>query len=98
MGVSQSRQRPRRRTYERSGMLSRERISAPQCMHDDRGFTIERLRGSRAATTFMKLPTARLGTKATAASPGSTGAVSAVETRGLRSGRARVVAQGDHVG
>ena len=48
-------------------MFSYHASSWPQLMHAEPGLTIDRLRGTRAATTFRKLPIARPGTKATAA-------------------------------
>src|SRR5438034_722204 len=53
--------------YERTGILSRLRISAPQCGQADRGVETDRPSGSRDATTFRKLPTASAGAKTTAA-------------------------------
>ena len=44
-------------------MLSRQPISWPQLMHAEPGETSERRSGTRAATTFMKLPSARPGAK-----------------------------------
>src|SRR5947199_9310676 len=46
-------------------------------MHDERGRTIERLSGTRAATTFRNEPSARPGANATAASAKSTFPLSA---------------------
>jgi hypothetical protein len=46
-------------------------------MHADGGDTIERRSGTRAATTFRKLPSARPGARAAAASASSTPHVSA---------------------
>ena len=43
--------------YETSGMLSYHAIGAEQAMHSGPGRTSERLSGTRAATTFRKLPT-----------------------------------------
>ncbi len=65
-------------------MLSRLRISVPQCMHADRGETIDRPSGTRAATTFRKLPTASPGANATAASAKFTPRVSAWRLVALR--------------
>src|SRR5689334_13947690 len=45
-------------------------------MHAERGFTTERRSGTRAATTFRKLPMARPGARAKAASAASTPYVS----------------------
>src|SRR6266576_5056680 len=67
-----------------SGMLSYQRISSAQDMQADGGRTMERRRGTRAATTFRKLPSARPGAKTTAARAKSTMAVSAGVLGGLR--------------
>src|SRR5438128_11878003 len=64
MGAPQARQRPRRRRYEKSGMLSRRSIGVAHDMHAEAGRTIERRSGTRAATTFKKLPRARPGKNA----------------------------------
>jgi hypothetical protein len=48
-------------------MLSYHAIGAEQAMHAGPGWTSERLSGTRAATTFRKLPIARPGAKASAA-------------------------------
>src|SRR5437899_2864201 len=64
MRVPQTRQRPRRRRYEKSGMLSRRSIGVAHAMHAEAGRTMERRSGTRAATTFRKLPSARPGKKA----------------------------------
>jgi hypothetical protein len=50
-------------------MLSRGRIAVPQWGQAERGFETDRPSGSRDATTFRKLPTARAGAKTTAAYP-----------------------------
>ena len=68
IATPQLRQRPRRRRYEITGMLSRGAIGVSHDGHADGGWTIDRPTGSRAATTFRKLPTASPGTNATAAS------------------------------
>ncbi len=47
-------------------MFSCQASSCPQLMHAEPGLTIDRLRGTRAATTLRKLPIASPGTKATA--------------------------------
>ncbi len=44
-------------------MLSRHRISRSQLPQDDGGRTSERRAGSRAATTFTKLPSASAGAR-----------------------------------
>src|SRR2546423_10423562 len=49
-------------------MLSRAASGVPQDMQAEAGRTIERRIGTRAATTFRKLPRARPGKKATRAS------------------------------
>ncbi len=64
----QWRQRPRSTTYETSGMLSYQARGVAQDMHAEPGDTIERCSGSRAATTLRKLPIARAGANASAAS------------------------------
>lgn len=48
-------------------MLSRLRISAPQCGHRDRGEMIDSFFGTRSATTVRKLPTTKPKGKATIA-------------------------------
>jgi hypothetical protein len=53
-------------------MLSRAAISVPQLMQAEAGFTTERCSGTRAATTFRKLPSASPGAKANAAMATST--------------------------
>src|SRR5258707_15746320 len=79
-------------------MLSRSRISVPQCMQAERGLTTERPSGSRAATTFRKLPIASPGAKTTAARAKFTIVVSADAACALsRSGNARRVPQSDRV-
>ena len=65
--VPQPRQRPRRTRYESSGTLSYHASSAAQFMQAEPGDTIERFRGTRAATTFRKLPKASPGASAIAA-------------------------------
>jgi hypothetical protein len=65
-------------------MLSYQRICSSQDMQADGGRTIERRSGTRAATTFRKLPSARPGAKAAAARAKSTMAVSAGALVGLR--------------
>jgi hypothetical protein len=47
--------------------LSYERMWSPQDMHAEGGRTIERRNGTRAATTFRKLPSASPGAKTAAA-------------------------------
>src|SRR5918995_2015536 len=68
IGVRHERQRPRSRTYETTGRLSYQAIGAAQLMQAEPGCTIERCRGTRAARTLRKLPSARPGANATAAS------------------------------
>ena len=53
-------------------MLSCQASVVPQAMQAEAGFTTERRSGTRAATTLRKLPSARPGTKANAASAGFT--------------------------
>ena len=48
-------------------MLSYQTIGALQDMQAEPGRTSERLSGTRAATTFRKLPSARPGARASAA-------------------------------
>jgi hypothetical protein len=48
-------------------MLSRHRISVSQLPHDDGGRRIERRAGTRATTTFRKLPSASAGARTKAA-------------------------------
>src|SRR5581483_817912 len=81
IGVPHARQRPRRTSHETSGMLSYHASSCAQLMHADGGLTSERRSGSRAATTFRKLPTARPGANASAASARSTGSARGVDGR-----------------
>jgi len=50
--------------------LSYQAIGAEHDMQAEPGRTSERLSGTRAATTFRKLPTARPGAKASAAKAG----------------------------
>src|SRR5918911_4680785 len=68
MRVPKARQRPRSHRYEATGMLSRAASGVPHDMHAEAGRTIDRRIGTRAATTFRKLPRARPGKKATRAS------------------------------
>ena len=65
--ASQCRQRPRSRRYDSTGMLSRQRISVAQVPHDDGGRRIDRRAGTRATTTFRKLPSASAGARTKAA-------------------------------
>ena len=58
-------------------------------MQADGGLTIERRRGTRAATTFRKLPNASPGAKATTASAKSTSELSAEPVPELRDAQAR---------
>src|SRR5919108_528636 len=84
MRTPQERQRPRSTAYETSGTLSYQASSAPQLMHAERGRTTERRSGTRAATTFTKLPSARAGQNASTPRATSTPALSAARRRGLR--------------
>src|SRR5918911_3274482 len=68
MRAPQARQRPRSNRYETTGMLSRAATRVPQDMQAEAGRTIDRRMGTRAATTFRKLPRARPGKKAARAS------------------------------
>src|SRR4051794_36381104 len=72
MVVLQLRQRPRSTSHDTSGMLSYHASSLAQLMQADGGLTIERFRGTRAATTFRKLPSASPEASAMAASATST--------------------------
>ena len=54
-------------------MLSYQAISVPQLMHADGGRTTDRRSGTRAATTFRKLPIASAGANAKAAAQRSRG-------------------------
>lgn len=51
-------------------MLSYQAIGAEQDMHAEPGRTSDRLSGTRAATTFKKLPMASPGARASAAKAG----------------------------
>src|ERR1043166_4385563 len=78
MRTPQCRQRPRSSAYETSGTLSYQRISCAHDMHADGGRTIDRRSGTRAATTFRKLPSASPGAttkaaRAKSALPGGVG-------------------------
>src|ERR1051325_11637607 len=66
-----------------SGTLSYHAISVSQLMHADGGRTIERRSGTRAATTFRKLPSARPGARKTAANATSTQLLSAADASAL---------------
>src|SRR5919197_1213643 len=68
MRAPQARQRPRSHRYETTGLLSRAASDFPHDMQAEAGRTIERRSGTRAATTFRKLPRARPGKKAARAS------------------------------
>src|SRR3989441_12496108 len=59
IGVAHARQRPRRTTNDTSGTLSYQAMGAPQPGHAERGAHRLRLSGSRAITTFRKLPRTR---------------------------------------
>jgi hypothetical protein len=48
-------------------MLSRQRISVAHVAHEDGGLTSDRRAGTRATTTFKKLPRASAGASAKAA-------------------------------
>src|SRR3954462_10814398 len=67
-------------------MLSYPAMLVSQLGHAEPGETMERLSGSRAATTFRKLPTARPGARTTAANDTFIGS----GLRRARSGRERV--------
>src|SRR6266480_7830899 len=64
MRTPQVRQRPRSQSHESTGTLSRHASSVPQLMQADAGRTTERRSGTRAATTFKKLPSASAGQNA----------------------------------
>src|SRR5438128_329138 len=68
MCAPQARQRPRSHRYETTGMLSRAASGVAHDMQAEAGRTTERRSGTRAATTFRKLPSARPGKKAARAS------------------------------
>src|SRR5512132_2282363 len=63
----QWRQRPRSSANESSGTLSYHASEVPHAMQAEPGLTSERRSGMRAATTFRKLPNARPGRSAIAA-------------------------------
>src|SRR5215471_2981357 len=63
MRMPHRRQRPRSSAYESTGTLSYQAIGVSQLMHAEPGRTIERRRGTRAAITPRKLPSASPGTK-----------------------------------
>jgi len=63
-------------------------------MHADGGRTIDFRKGTRAATTFRKLPNARAGAKTTAARAKSTAFVSAPGLPGLRDANLAAVRAG----
>ena len=71
IAVRQWRQRPRRNANESSGRLSYHASGVAQAMQADPGLTTERRSGIRAARTFRKLPNARPGRSAMAASVSS---------------------------
>ena len=75
------RQRPRRRRYETTGMLSRAAIGVSHPMQAERGCEIERRNGTRAATTLTKLPNASAGGNTIAARATFTQPLSAVLAR-----------------
>ena len=81
------RQRPRSTSHESTGTLSYHASSVPQLMQAEAGRTTERRKGTRAATTFRKLPSASAGQKANRPRAKSTFALSAREPRGLRLSR-----------
>ncbi len=56
IAVPQRRQRPRRTSHESTGMLSYQAIAARHSGHRERGRTIDSPAGTRAMTTFRKLP------------------------------------------
>ena len=70
-------------------MLSYQAIGAEHDMQAEPGCEIERLSGTRAATTFRKLPSARPGAKASAASVSSIPSLSARPRRMLSAAAAR---------
>src|SRR5438034_6665848 len=76
MPTPQERQRPRSTAYESSGTLSYQASSVLQLMQAERGRTTERRSGTRAATTFTKLPSARAGQNASTPRATSTSALS----------------------
>src|SRR5215831_12543994 len=86
MRTPQERQRPRSTAYESNGTLSYQASSFPQLMQAERGWTTERRSGTRAATTFTKLPSARAGQNASTPRATSTSALSADEALRLRPG------------
>jgi hypothetical protein len=59
MGAAQARQRPRRTRNERIGMLSYQVMAAPHPGHAEAGLHTLRRSGTRAMTTFRKLPIRR---------------------------------------
>src|SRR4029079_6578798 len=81
IGAPQGRQRHRRSTNETSGRLSYHANGVPHAMHAEPGWTTERRSGTRAAITFRKLPTARPGSRAIAASATSISVPAAVPER-----------------
>ena len=72
IAVRQWRQCPRRNANESSGRLSYHASGVAQAMQAEPGLTTERRSGIRAARTFRKLPNARPGRSAMAASVSST--------------------------
>src|ERR1700693_2932335 len=67
MWTPHARQRPRSTAYEMIGTLSYQATSCPQSRQAEPGLTSDRRKGTRAATTFRKLPRARPGKRAIAA-------------------------------
>ena len=62
-------------------MLSYQASSCPQLMQAEPGLTIERCSGTRAATTFRKLPIARPGANAAVARAKDIGLLPLVDGR-----------------
>src|SRR3954463_16048514 len=81
MGSPQCRQRPRSNRYETIGMLSRGAIGVPHPMHAEPGLDTDCRSGTRAATTFTKLPNASAGVKTRAARATFIRTLSAAEGR-----------------
>src|SRR5450432_3417977 len=69
-GARQVRQRPRRRRYERIGMLSAARTGAPQPSQREAGRTTDSPRGTRSMQTLKKLPHRAPNTPASAVARG----------------------------
>jgi hypothetical protein len=58
--------------YERIGMLSQARTGCPHVMQREAGLTTDSPRGTRATTTFRKLPQTAPNTAAITAAAGET--------------------------